>query len=230
MNQDGWRESRISVPIVTWPPMAMRLVWYFCASSDLNFTNQRSLRVTWQAILNLNVRDPDTLRVYPDLCMRKSQKSFSYWTLRIIWELRQFCNIKPCQIIKKMTKYRSFFLWLMEVSGEELFLPSRGDLLQSSLTEWPLLLKKSNDTHTPVALCSDACPCFYRVPKEASSKTPSSEFPTPHNTMSHSPWFWGLSLVRAFSRLTGTENANGTVLNPSPVGPVQLSGTRLVTP
>lgn len=180
--------------------------------------------------LNLNVRDSDTPRVYPDLFMRKSQKHSSYWTLRIIWRIASVLQYQAMPIIKKMTKYRSLFLWLMEVSRKELSPPSRGDFLQSSLTEWPLLLKKSNDTHAPVALSSDACPCFYRVPKEASSKTPSSEFPAPHNTMSCSPWFWGLSLARAFSRLTGTENAKGTVLNPSSLGPFQLSGARLLTP
>lgn len=37
--------------------------------------------------LNLNVRDSDTLRVYPGLFMRKSQKRSSYWTLRIIWRI-----------------------------------------------------------------------------------------------------------------------------------------------
>lgn len=47
-----------------------------------------------------------------------------HWEL--FGELRQFCNIKPCQIIKKMTKYRSLFLWLMEFFGEKLFPPSRG--------------------------------------------------------------------------------------------------------
>lgn len=88
----------------------------------------------------------------------RSTLLLGHWEL--FGELCQFCNIKPCQIIKKMTKYMSLFLWLTELSREKLCPPSRGDPLQSSLTEWPLLHKKNSDTHTPVALCSDACLCF----------------------------------------------------------------------
>lgn len=171
--------------------------------------------------LNLNVRDSDTLRVYPDLFMRKSQKHSSYWTLRIIWRIVSVLQYQAMPNNKEDDQIYAPFLMVNGAFWRKAFPPSRGDHLQPP-SQNDLSYLKRTVTHILLLLCALMPAC---VSPWISSMGTNRVFKQNSKQLISSPWLWGLSLERASSRLTATENANGTVLNPSPIGPFQLSGT-----
>lgn len=137
--------------------------------------------------LNLNVRDSDTLRVYPGLFMRKSQKRSSYWTLRIIWRIASVLQYQAMANNKEDDQIQVFFLWLMELSGEKAFSSQQGVISSSLPSQNDLSYYKRAMTHMLPLLCAPMPALVSTGFQRRLQAKPQAENFLPHTILCHAP-------------------------------------------